>query len=393
MTTLFSWQGYYNNQPIMLHQYACNPKQLHQNNTKMGITKLTVHPFPTKSWWLYFKPDPSIELFQHLERLLKAKFLLPHSLHLIMQQTSCPWRRGHAWLILSHLKQGRLMSDALMQLPEYSTITCLLVRISQNNWHLAQMLALNNQRNKQIRCMQQSVQQAFMYPCFILLTALIMAFILMSQIVPNMVAYTHLTPKKMPALTRHLIDCSWTLNHYGGIILIGLMALGLITQNNAYRNQPWHLILWRCPIKTIKNLIHMHYLIPWGLALAHLLEAHLSITQALSLCQKMLPITKMQQESGQLIAKIKQGECCIESLHHCDFFPTSWLAWVALGQQTNAMPERLKECVHDSWTEYQHQLNNATKMIEPILLLGLGLILAGILIAIYLPMINMAMYH
>jgi type II secretory pathway component PulF len=386
MKQLVTWQGSYDNRPLMLTQYGTHSEEVLQQLLEFGLTEIKLIP----TWKTRFisskKGNPAMDLFTHLERLLLAQFLLPQCLELIIEHSSCPWRSGYAWFMLVHLIQGKPLCEAIKKLPDYSSITHTLIKISHNNHQLATMMGLCNQRSQQLKALENQIRQAMLYPVFILVIALSLSLLLILFLLPTLITQMNQPIEQLPFFTRILYHISWTLKHQSWLLL-AIVILLYLTRSPS-RSSNLGLLLWRCPYKKVRIIAKMHYLIPWGQALAHLIEARFSLLESLKQCQSILP-DQVMQEYDLLIEHVEQGFDFIEGLSKTSFFPCQWLSWVALGYQAQTLPERLSDCVKDAWTDYQQQLKQFSTLIEPLLMLCVGALLACMLVAIYLPMMTL----
>ncbi|MDG6895917.1 type II secretion system F family protein [Volucribacter amazonae] len=340
-------------------------------------------------------------LLTQLATLLKATIPLNQSLHLLWQH--CENLALYAWLklIITDIENGYSFSQALSQHQSYFTAQeQQLIKAGEMTGQLVdvcQQIAL--QRQQQLR-LQQKVQKILVYPIAVLLISLLLTLLLLWFIVPQF-AQMYDEQTDLPMFTQLLLSFSHYLHQYGLMSLLIILILGGVI-HKALKSSLW---FYHQKIKCLgyiplfNRLLILMRTINFCQALGLMLQAGLPIQQAL---QSFLPLsinkpTKqipikadpiLANEAQHILQSLQQGYCFSESINE-GFLPQQALKMLQIGEKSGKMVFMLQQVTQYYREQLEHKLDLLAQLLEPLLMLIIGSVIAIIMLGMYLPLFNM----
>jgi type IV pilus assembly protein PilC len=120
-----------------------------------------------------------------------------------------------------------------------------------------------------------------------------------------------------------------------------------------------------------------------------MLQAQVPLVDALGIVERLAASPEMREEIGRIAAHVKRGKTVAEPLHGSRFFPPMVMQMVSVGEETSELDEMLMRLANYYEAELESKLEMLSSVIEPVLILILGLLVAAILVSMYLPMFDL----
>lgn len=336
-------------------------------------------------------PDRVKESFYlELSTLLEAGVDIRTALDLIKEEQKKKKIKAVFDDVLQQVVTGNTLSGALKRNRPFTSYEYFSVQIGEETGKLLQVLKeLSVFFQKKIRQRRQ-ISGALMYPAVVLVVAFSAASFLLTYVVPMFSDVFRRFGNDLPAVTKAVISLSAFLKKFSGIFFILLMTLaGIIIwqrKKNWYRQLSAGLLL---KIPVIGVIVQKIYLSRFANTMALLTGARIPIVQAIQLTRQMITFYPIEQSLNIIEEKIIAGDALHKSLSQFPVYPPKMVSMIKVGEEVNQLELFFTRIATQYSNEVEHQANMLNKLLEPLIIVILGLIVGVVLIAMYLPLFKL----
>lgn len=240
--------------------------------------------------------------------------------------------------------------------------------------------------------LRRQVKGAMVYPIAIFCVAIGVVVIMLTKVIPTFEdMYKEFKGAKLPAPTKVVINISdgFTSNWYffvgGGIAFFILISLGLKTDRG---REIFDRVILRFPI--IGGVLRKVIVARFTRTLGTLLSSGVPILDSLTICAKTSGNRLVSSGVMFARAKISEGQDLATPLAETGVFPSMVVQMIGVGEQTGAMDQMLQKIADFYEDEVDVAVGALTSLMEPIMMVLLGGIIGGIIVAMYLPIFDLA---
>ena len=240
--------------------------------------------------------------------------------------------------------------------------------------------------------LKRKVKGALMYPCSVLFIAVCITWGLMTFIVPKFkeIFEDLLEGEPLPGLTEFVIQISNFINNYwyipiGGIF--GTWAIFKAIRSTKGGSFAIDMILLKMP--PIGGMVTKVNTAQFCRVLSTLLGSGVAILNALEIVRNTTANSVVVKAVQNIHDSVKEGESVSKPLEQAGVFPLMMISMVEVGEETGAMPEMLVRVADIYEEEVDVAVDGLTSLIEPIMIVFLAVVVGGIVIAMFLPMIKL----
>lgn len=294
--------------------------------------------------------------------------------------------------VTGDVERGRRLADAMANQPiVFDRLYVNLVRAGEESGSLDVVLnRLAEYIEKSVK-LKGKILAALWYPAIIILVAIIVICIIMVFVVPKIASMFKDNGQQLPFLTQMVINVSNFCQHQWYLLvafLVGVPVMCKMYYESADGRKNIDAILLEVPI--FGTLIQRGAIARFSRTLATLLSSGVRIIDALEISSATTGNWVL--ESGLVNAKnsISKGRSLAEPLGAMPYFPKMVTQMIAIGEATGNLDQMLNKIADFYEDEVENATAAMTSMIEPILMVVLGGIIAVIVIAMYLPLFNLA---
>lgn len=329
---------------------------------------------------------------KHLAVMIKAGLTLLESVAILQEQTST-WRfRLIVRSVRKRIEHGERFSDALAAFPQvFSPFFVNIVRAGElsgtlegNLEHLAVQFAKEHE-------LRSKVRTALMYPTIVLLAAAFIGFFFATYVLPQVAGlFTGLQGIKLPLVTIVLLKVSAFARQYTLLSFIGLFG-GLYFVfwflRRKFLAPVTHLLVLKIPI--INKIVQDVNVARFSLVFGTLLRSGIDITKAIEVTSTVLGNIYYKRALGRMLVEVQRGQPVSEVLHrYPDLFPRLTGRMIGVGERAGKLEDVLGYLSDFYELEVQTTMRNLQTILEPILLLLIGLIALAMAFAILIPIYN-----
>lgn len=343
----------------------------------------------------FFEPKFGIKkklvLYGQLETLLSSGLDIQASLELVEQSFKKKQDQALVRELTASIVKGHSLSESMEQLGKFSIYEQYSIQIGEETGRLPIILKdLANFFEKTLGY-QRQLKGALAYPVFVLTFSMLAVLFLLRYLVPMFSGIYGRFKQELPPLTQLVVDLSNWIGILMPYFLVGaiLTILGIYTQ----RKQLWfrRVLGWvMTHIPLFGKIIQKVYLARFCQAMALLLVSGVPLLNAIKLVKQMISFYPISASLEQTEQQVFQGAQLHEVLQQFSFYPPQALALIKVGEESGKLAMMFDRLAKQYTEEVDQQTAVIGSLIEPILIVFLGSIVAVILVAMYLPLFKMS---
>lgn len=293
--------------------------------------------------------------------------------------------------ITCHLRAGHTLQESLMQhKPIFDELTCHLVHIGEETGTLDQALARLANHHEHQSQLKQQWQQALFYPGIVLIVACFMTLALLIFIIPKFAVLLAAHIEKLPLITRYLFAFADFLHaHLLSLGLgISLMIVAILYAHTRGYLQTVPARIWS-GLPLIRHFIRVKEQAYFARYLALCLAAGLPLTTGLRLIIHHHQRQNSTTNLYMLLASVHAGMPLHHAMAKHPLFTPLMIQMSKIGEEAGMLDHMLDKCADILDMQLAQMLARGLQLLEPLIMLGLGALIGGLLIAIYLPLFNL----
>jgi type II secretory pathway component PulF len=327
-----------------------------------------------------------------LSIMVRSALPILESLEILAEQAPNPTLREMLEDVRQRVSEGTPLSAAFARHPQhFDEIYVSLLAAGEASGDLDVMLdRLTHYLDFKLK-LRSKIQSALLYPLIVMLTALAVMTFLVAFVLPTFAEIFVQLSIELPLPTRivigggDLIRTNW--------YLFPLATLGAYAAFKAWLKRPgselkWHRFLLAVPL--LGTLIRDIVLTRALRTLGSLLEGGVSILRSLELAKAGAGNRVFQDLFAQTVVDVKEGTVLSVSLSRSPEIPRVVIGMIATGEKTGSLPEVIGRVADFYEAESDTAIKNIFTAMEPLFIVGLGLMVGGIGISVLLPMFEMA---
>ena len=290
------------------------------------------------------------------------------------------------------VENGSKLSDAMEAYPKiFDTLYVAMVRAGEASGNLDTILLKLVTYIEKAAKIKSQVKSAMMYPLIVLVVAVLVVAGLLVFVVPTFAKQYADNGKELPGITQVVVDASTFLTDYWYTIIGAAMVAGFLFKywiKTEKGREVFDAAILKAP--GIGELLRKIAVGRFCSTMATMLTSGVNIIDALTICAASSGNKTIEKFVLYVRTKIEQGTKISEPLSEGGLFPNMVVSMVAVGEQTGALDDMLLKVSDFYEDEVDMAVKTVLSMIEPILIVTLGTIVGFIVIAMYMPIFDMA---
>ena len=329
---------------------------------------------------------------RQLATLLKAGLPLLRSLEVIGRQEKNPYFKGVIEDISDSVRTGNKFSDGLAQHPKiFDKLYINMARAGEAGGVLDVVLdRLSTFQEKALKTTNK-VKSAMVYPLVIMTVAIAIVAILMIFVIPQFqkIFADMLNGAPMPGLTQMIINISdfMRVNYIATIaIVVGTIVALKLFFKTKIGIKTWDTLALKTP--KIGDMVMKSTVARFTRTFGTLLASGVPILEALTITRGTLKNSIISDALGRVHDRVRDGEPLGAPLDQQNIFPTMVTSMVEVGEETGQLSEMLTRIADNYDEEVDNSVGAITSVIEPIMIVFLAVVVGTIVIALFLPIIQ-----
>ncbi|MEH6822973.1 MAG: type II secretion system inner membrane protein GspF [Motiliproteus sp.] len=328
---------------------------------------------------------------RQLSTLVEASIPLEEALHAITRQTDNKKLKSTVLAIRTRILEGHSLADALSQFPRsFSELYRAMVAAGEQSGSLGQVLMRLAEYSENQQQIRGKIQVALIYPAALTTVATGVIMLLMTYVVPKVVAQFEHMDQTLPLLTRIVITLSDGLQAYGlhllGLIIAIILLLRWLLSKPALR-LAWHRMQLRIPL--IRRFILTQQSLQFARTLSILVGSGLDLMQSLNVATAPVTNLFLKQAVINATERVREGSSLANALEQSGSFPPMLVYMIASGEQSGELEQMLARAAENQQAEFENRVAWLVGLFEPVLILVMGCVVLAIVLAILLPILQM----
>jgi type IV pilus assembly protein PilC len=335
-----------------------------------------------------------INFARHLAIVVKAGLPIYEGLKIIHRQSTSKTLTRILDQLLIDINNGRFLADSLERYKDiFGDFFINIIRVGEASGTLSQNLLYLAEELKKSKELQTKVRSAMVYPLVILFATLGLTTFLALFILPKLLPVLAGLKVKLPASTLFLLGTIHYLQTYGIATLVGIILFIVVARFLIKRFRPVRYAVHRTifAIPVVNQLVIAVNMVTFARVLAMLLKSGVKIVEALAITSHTFSNLLYQDALLEAGEKIKAGGQLAATLEsHSRLFPVLMSGMIEIGENTGNLEENLFYVSEYYDEEVDNRLKNMTSLLEPIMLLFMGLIVGFVAISIITPIYSLS---
>jgi type IV pilus assembly protein PilC len=327
---------------------------------------------------------------QELVALLRAGYPILKSLELITGRTKNVHLKELLHKVEADVRSGKALSEAfLSHEKDFGKVYIASLMAGEQSGNLPGTIYRYLDYAKVIAQTRTRIRAALLYPTLLVIFAFVLMAILINFILPRFAGFYADFGARLPQITRLLIAAAGGLRAMTPFVLLLLVVLALLFPR-LKRNEKFYMFLEKSKLKVpYANRIRVETAISlFSRTLSLLLEAGITLLPGLPIACQAIPNKYLMKKTLHLPQNIRNGETLSDSLGKTEFFTPLATDMIRIGENSANLHGMLKEVADVYDQRIQSRIDTFVSLIEPVIIIAMGMIVALMLLAVYLPIFN-----
>ncbi|HFC3447411.1 TPA: type 4 pilus assembly protein PilG [Neisseria gonorrhoeae] len=370
---------------------AFTEEEARKKLAKRGIRPLQITRVKTSSKRKITQEDITV-FTRQLSTMIKAGLPLMQAFEIVARGHGNPSMTEMLMEIRGQVEQGSSLSRAFSNHPKYfDRFYCNLVAAGETGGVLESLLdklAIYKEKTQAIR---KKVKTALTYPVSVIAVAIGLVFVMMIFVLPAFKEVYANMGAELPPLTQTVMDMSDFFVSYGWMVLIalGFAIYGFLKlkARSIKIQRRMDAILLRMPI--FGDIVRKGTIARWGRTTATLFAAGVPLVDVLDSTAGAAGNLIYEEATREIRTRVIQGLSMTSGMRATELFPNMMLQMSSIGEESDSLDDMLNKAAEFYEDEVDNAVGRLSAMMEPIIIVILGLVIGTLLVAMYLPLFNL----
>ena len=340
------------------------------------------------------KPKEILIFCKQFATMLKAGLPVLNTLNMLDEQTSAPAMKKVIISIRKDLESGNALSKCFEKHPKiFDTVVVNLIKAGEASGKLdtflEKIVASLEKREK----IKSQIKSALFYPAVLFTVAILVTIFMLINVVPTFVdMYSNMgLADKLPNSTKIIMSASEFLRSAGGLysfFVLVLLVYGFryLVKTKYEVRKAYHRFLLKMPV--FGNLIQKSILAKVSLVLGNLNQAGVELIESLDIAKSVTTNTIVVEALENIKKGVFSGETLTKLFNKEKVFPATFSQLIAVGEQTGSLDEMYNSVAKYYEEEFDTAVANLASLIEPIMIVFMGITIGGLMVAMYAPIMS-----
>ena len=328
---------------------------------------------------------------QQFVTLIRAGLPILKSLDLLADRLTDPKLGPHIKAVRDEVRKGTLLSEAFRMQGLFPKIYTTSVMAGEKSGSLAEVLDRYITYQKLSLAVKKKILVSLLYPAVLITLVMCLMVFLVTYVVPNFAQLYSSMSAQLPAITQILIAVGTTARNY---VLVGLGALALgiflfvMWSKRESAKEKLDAVKMRTPI--LGDIWLKYQVAQFSRVLSTLLTGGIPLMQGLETASDSLGTVLLRRSLEKASRMVREGQALSSSLTSTGIFPALAIDMIEVGESTGALPVMLTSVAEFYEDDVNTKMTAALSLIEPAIMIFMGIFVAFVLIALYMPIFSLA---
>lgn len=335
-------------------------------------------------------PQDVLVFTQELSTLLAAGLPLERALQIILDLSDEPRARKMVSRVLDAVRGGAALSEALeAQTGVFSRFYVSMVRAGELGGAMESVLNRLLDYLQRARELRDSVVSALVYPAILMFVSVVSVFVLMVFVVPQFTQLFDDAGRALPLLTQMVVGSANVLRDYWWVLILAVLVTVLLLRRGLSSPEGrlrWDRVVLRLPL--IGDLVRKLETARFSRTLGTLLGNGVPALAALSIVRQTLNNRVLADGLDTVLEGLKEGQGVAGPLMRAELFPPLGMQMIKVGEETGRLEAMLMQVADIYDREVRVAVQRMLALLEPALIVGLGLVIATIILSILIAIVS-----
>jgi type IV pilus assembly protein PilC len=371
-----------------------NPALVKAQLRKQGINPLKVKkkPKPLFSPGKKIKPMDIALFTRQMATMMKAGVPLLQSFDIIGEGFDNPNMRTLINDVKQEVAAGNSFAASLRTRPQYfDDLYCNLVDSGEQSGALETLLDRIATYKEKTEALKAKIKKAMTYPISVVVVAIIVTAILLIKVVPQFESVFQGFGAELPAFTQVVVNMSRGLQEWWFVFIFALFVIGFTLKEAHKRSEKFRDFLDRALLKApiVGDILYKSVVARFARTLSTTFAAGVPLVEGLQSVEGAAGNVVFRQAIAKIRNDVSSGTQLNFSMRTTGVFPSMAVQMTAIGEESGSLDEMLDKTAEYYEAEVDNAVDNLTTLMEPLIMSVLGVLVGGLIIAMYLPIFQL----
>ena len=394
-TSIYVWQGVDRQGRITKGESSgISQAMVKAQLRKQGVVPKTVKKKPKPLFTRKQAINPvDIAIFtRQLATMMKAGVPMVQSFDIVAEGLDNHSMSELVTEVKNEVASGTSFAQSISKHPKYfDELFCNLVASGEQSGTLETMLDRIATYKEKTEALKAKIKKATTYPIAVLVIATIVTGILLVKVIPSFAESFANFGSELPAFTLMVVSLSETVQEWWLYIIIGIIAAIFIFKEARQRSPAVAMAVDRIALKLpiVGGIVFNSIIARFSRTLSTTFAAGVPLVDALDAVSGTAGNIIYANAIKRIRDDVTTGQQLFVSIRATNLFPNMLLQMVSIGEQSGALDDMLEKVAIHYENEVDNAVDNLTALLEPIIMSFLGVVIGGLMIAMYLPIFMM----
>lgn len=328
---------------------------------------------------------------QQFVTLIRAGLPILKSLDLLADRLTDEKLGRHVRAVREDVRTGSVLSEAFANQHVFPPIYVTSVLAGEKSGALVEVLERYVSYQRLTLALRKKLLASLYYPCVLIVLVIAVIVFLVTYVVPSFASLYNSMEAKLPAATRLLIAVGTTARGYVVAGAVGLLVLGMLAYFWSRRESSQETLdKWKMRLPLLGILWTKYQVAQLSRVLGTLLLGGIPLVQALETAGRSLGSKLLKKALDRTAVLVREGKPLSASLDSTGIVPDLAVDMMEVGESTGALPQMLSSVAEFYEEDVSTRMTAILSLIEPAIMIFMGIFVAFVLIALYLPIFSLA---
>ncbi|OQX36758.1 MAG: type II secretion system protein F [Oceanospirillales bacterium LUC14_002_19_P2] len=329
---------------------------------------------------------------RQMATMVKAGVPLLNAFDITAEGIDKPAMKNLIMTIKNDVAGGSNMADSLRKHPEYfDDLYCSLIASGEQSGALETLLDRIATYKEKSEALKSKIKKAMNYPIAVVAVAFLVTGILLIKVVPQFEEVFAGFGAELPAFTQMVINLSEALQEWwyiviGALVVFGFSVKQILKTSEAARDKRDRLVL-RLPV--VGAILDKSAVARFSRTLATTFSAGVPLVEALDSVAGAAGNVVYRQATETIKEDVSTGQQLQFAMRNAGIFPNMAIQMVTIGEESGALDEMLSKVANYYEEEVDNMVDGLTSLMEPLIMAVLGVLVGGLIVAMYLPIFQL----
>lgn len=392
-SVMYVWEGLNRNGvKIRGETQAVNPNWLRAELRRKGINPGRIYRKPSPLFKTAIKPRDIAHFARQLTTMIRSGVPMVQSLEMISNSGENVAMRDLIRKLMGDIEAGASLGHALSRHPRYfDKLFVNLVVAGEQAGTLEAMLDKIATYKEKSESLKAKVKKALMYPIIVIIAAVVVSAILLIWVIPQFKEVFSSFGADLPAFTLFVISISDWLQSNWWIPIVAGIVIGQLYSSGRRHSKAFDLFMDRLSLRLpiVGNIINLSAIARFARTLSTMFAAGVPLVEAMDSVAGATGNIVYENATRRMQEDTSRGVQLNTAMQTTQLFPNMLVQMTRIGEESGRLEEMLGKVADYYEEQVDNLVDTLSKQIEPLIMAVLGVIVGGLVIAMYLPIFKL----